>query len=143
MTNYITELTALCATLTGSPALHFESKQMMNIKADSLTGGVCYAPAMDFGEYNKVAGGFRPKKIIVIQFLKQTPFENDLLLNMPIINDMEVLAIEFVQKMNQSTIFIHPAKYETMYHYETFDANFAGISLTFELETKQNIVACL
>jgi hypothetical protein len=143
MTAYITGLTNIVALLTGNPILYNESTQMMNIKADALTGAVVFAPALSIGKYKKAGGGFQPDMKIIIEFLKQTQFENDLTQNQTIINDMEALAVEFMQYMNISSVFVHPDEYQTTYVYERFDSNFAGIGLEFNLKLAQPVTSCI
>jgi hypothetical protein len=143
MKAYIDELTAIAALLTGTPAFYHEHQQMMNIRADALTGAVVFAPALGFGKYEKVGGGFMPNMKIAVMFLKQTQFENDILQNQSIIQDMEDMAVEFMQRVNASTVFIHPTQYETQYVYETFDANFAGIGLTFNCQLRTPLTSCV
>lgn len=143
MKAYIDGLKAIAATLSGAPPLYHESVQMNNLVADGVTTPVIFAPALGIGKYTKAGGGFMPSLKIILEFLQQTQFENDLTANQTIIEAMESLSVDFMQKMNVSTLFQHPEEYETTYVYEKFDANFSGIALTFDLKLKQPLTSCV
>lgn len=143
MKAYIDEFTAIAALLPNAPAFYHESVQMQNIKADNLTAAYLFAPSLGIGKYKKEGGGFRPTMKVIIEFLKLTPFENDLTQNQAIIQAMEDLAVDFMQRMNLSTVLTHPTEYETNYVYERFDSNMAGIALTFDCSLKQPLTSCV
>ena len=139
---YTDEFERITALLTGEPVFAYESQQMFNIAVDNIIKPVVFAPALGAGTYTKQGGGMGVTLRVVVQFLQQTQFENDLLLNQSIITDMEELALEFMQHMNTSAVLQHPESYETQYYYETFDANFAGIGLTFDCKLLTPLKLC-
>ncbi len=142
MTNYITGIKAIVAAMTIPPAFYHESTQMMNIKADAETGAVCYMDQLGIGGLKRSGGGWLETEVVIIKFLKKTPFENDINLNETLINDGKVLAVEFLQRLCNSTLFQHPTEVETGYVYEQFDANFAGFGIKCNLTLRQPISSC-
>ena len=149
MTTYITELSAIVAAMTGTPEFAHETVHMQNVNMDAETGVVVFAPFLALGNFDLRLSGIASKQKIILEFLQQTQFENDLTQNQSIIDDMYDLALEFIQRINASTV-LKPTKnndgvatFDTEYVYEIFDANFAGIAITFDCEIRQPYSICV
>lgn len=148
MSDFIDELEAITASLTGGPEFAHESVQMANIVADRWTGAVVFAPLLGTGSLIVGGAGITPTQKISVEFLKQTQFENDAADNQAIIDDMTDLAIEFTQRLRKSTVIKlvmndnEISEFPTDFVYEQFDANFAGIMVTYDVKLRKPKSPC-
>lgn len=142
------EIERIVDLLTGGPEFCHESVQMANIKLDQVTDAVVFAPSLGVGTITASGSGIRPKMKIMVEFLQLSDFEADLTTNQDIIDGMYDMAMEFIERLRQSTVFEgEPGKavseFQCAYIYERFDANFAGIALEFDAALRKGISPCV
>jgi hypothetical protein len=142
MKAYIDEFTAIAAQMTGAPVLYYERVQLMNIKADNVTAPIVYIPSIILGDMDKVGIAWKRKQKVKIAFMKQVQFEAELTDELPVVDDMLDMCVEFLTLLNRSKVLDHPTTVATEYAIE-FDANLAGWMITFDCSLRYPLTSCI
>lgn len=150
MDAFVNGLKAIAESLSGSPRFFHEKEAVMNRETGSASAEeyIVFAPALGSGTVTKAGSGFRVMQTVMIEFVKRCEFgasiseASDPSKQQVNINLMFDKAIEFMQILNNSVVFEHPTRFDMVYVYDTFDDNYSGILVTFDLTLKQPLSLC-
>jgi hypothetical protein len=143
MNTFVNGISAIVATLTGTPTFYHDPAPELNISADfqATTSTVVLMPFMNLGSTEKLGGAFKDTQKIVLIFAKQVQFEDSTYNKQATYTAMKTMFNQFAVKMNASTLFDHPTRYEREY-VEIHDANLAGLAVTFDLKLRTPVSSC-
>lgn len=121
----------------------YDLKSMANVKADNVRDDevVCVIYRNITGSFGTKLG-YSERANIMVEFLMKSDFQQ--FESSPVVLDetkeiCKGTALTFIQKYNDSGLFVEVDTFNYQAVFEQFDANFTGIMLTFTCESNKRL----
>ncbi|WP_207425989.1 hypothetical protein [Pedobacter sp. SYSU D00535] len=145
--NLVNAIQSIVATLTGEPHFTYQGKFEHNVKGDDKDYSTANVNLLELEQIgfkkNSSAGGLRDRFPIFIEFVKQVDQNLTAEERRPVIEEMRLLAAEFILAVDESDLFEElPETISGVVVIDRYDVNVAGVEINLVLIANEPMSFC-